>query len=148
MPRGRQGRDGVDLGVAAVAEVDDPRIIEAVDPAAEKGLDLIGAGRLAGDADRPESLADLDLRTVLHGGICLRGSRAARGPSCPRNKTSTGGFLFRKSCAWRYVKKRTTPHRAAPRTRHPAAALTRESATSIGEPSCPASSNISWPPPC
>src|SRR5260221_7888246 len=69
MPRVRQGRDGGHLGMAAVAEVDDPAIIEPVDPASKKRLNLISACRLAGYADRPESLPALHLRTSLPVGV-------------------------------------------------------------------------------
>jgi hypothetical protein len=43
--------------VAAVADIDDARVIEAVDSAAEKCLNLVKASYLAGDTDLIETVA-------------------------------------------------------------------------------------------
>src|SRR6185312_4963271 len=94
VPRVDEGGDGEDLGVAAVAEIDDSCIVEPVDPAAKKRLHLISTGQLPGDADGLESLADFYLRALFHLGS-LRPAGLLKVPALPIVE-AVNGFLFLK----------------------------------------------------
>jgi hypothetical protein len=79
--------------VVAVTDIDDARVIEAIEVAAEKRLNLVEAGYLATDTERPEPLPDLDLCGALHWEFLSEAGLPESGIGSQR--TSTSGFPFR-----------------------------------------------------